>query len=51
MRNILLYVAIFLIIFYGIGLAFKIAAGFIHIVLIVAVILFVLHFIRGNRSV
>ena len=51
MRNILLYIAILLLIFWGIGATVHLAGSVIHFVLVVAVILFVLHFLRGSRSV
>ena len=51
MRNILIYIAILLVIFWGIGAAVHLAGSLIHFVLVVAVILVVLHFLRGNRSV
>ena len=50
MRNILIYVAILLLIFWGIGATIHLAGSLIHFVLVAAVILLVLHFLRGNRS-
>jgi hypothetical protein len=47
----LLTIAIILIIAWLLGLvAFKVTAGFIHLVLVIAVILLVLHFVRGRRA-
>ncbi|MBV9008723.1 MAG: lmo0937 family membrane protein [Verrucomicrobia bacterium] len=46
----LLVIAILLLLFWFGGLAFHIAGGLIHILIVIAVILFILHFIRG-RSV
>jgi hypothetical protein len=40
-------IAIILIILWGIGLFAHIAGGLIHILLVIAVILIVLHFVRG----
>lgn len=51
MRNILIYVAILLVIFWGIGAFIHLAGSIIHFVLVLAVILVVWHFLRGNRSV
>ncbi len=51
-RNVgmLLIIAILLLLIWGGGLAFHIAGGLIHLLLLVAVILFVLHLVRGGRS-
>lgn len=44
-------IAIILLVAYLLGLfAFKVTAGLIHLVLVIAVIMFILHFVRG-RSV
>jgi hypothetical protein len=40
-------IAIILIILWGIGLFAHIAGGLIHLLLVIAVILIVLHFVRG----
>ena len=40
-----------LIIAWVLGLLFNIAGGIIHIALVVGLILLVLHFVRGRRSV
>ena len=48
----LLTIGIILLIAYLLGLiAFKITAGFIHLVVIVAVILIIMHFVRGGKRV
>ena len=45
-------IAVILIVLWLVGLlAFKTAGAIIHIALIVGVILLVLHFVRGRRSV
>lgn len=43
-------IAIILLIFWGLGLAFHIAGGLIHILLVVAVIVVVYNFITGRRG-
>jgi hypothetical protein len=42
-------IAIILIICWALGLGFHIAGGLIHIILVVALIMFVLHFVAGRR--
>ena len=42
-------IGLLLIIFWGIGLFVHIAGGFIHLVLLVAVVMFILHFLRGSN--
>ncbi len=44
----LLILAIILLILWGGGFAFHLAGGLIHILLVIAVILFILHFVRGR---
>ncbi|MBV9007748.1 MAG: lmo0937 family membrane protein [Verrucomicrobia bacterium] len=44
----LLVIAILLLLFWVGGLAFHIAGGLIHILIVVAVILFIIHFVRGR---
>ena len=47
----LLTIAIILVILWALGfLAFHITAGLIHLVLIIAAVVLVLHFVRGRRS-
>jgi hypothetical protein len=50
LSGMLLVIAIILLLFWIGGFAFHIAGGLIHILIVIAVILFILHFIRG-RSV
>lgn len=40
-------IGILLIIFWGIGLFARVAGGLIHLLLVIALILIVLHFMRG----
>ncbi len=51
MRNILIYIAILLLVVWGFGAFMHLAGSLIHFALVLAVILLVLHFLRGNRSV
>ncbi len=44
----LLIIAILLLLFWGGGLVFRIAGGFIHILIAIAVVLLVLHFMQGR---
>lgn len=45
----LMTIAVVLLVAYLLGLfAFKVTAGLIHIVLVIAVIMFILHFVRGR---
>jgi hypothetical protein len=46
----LLVIGIILIILWGIGFTVHVAGGLIHLVLVIALIMFVLHFLRGNRN-
>jgi len=46
----LLIIAILLLLLWGGGFAFHLAGGLIHILLVIALIVFILHFIRGGRS-
>ena len=41
-------IGIILIILWATGLVVHIAGGFIHLVLVIALIMFVLHFLRGK---
>jgi hypothetical protein len=41
-------IGIFLIILWGIGLFVHIAGGFIHLLLVIALIMIVMHFVRGS---
>lgn len=51
MRNILVYIAILLVVLWGLGAAVHFAGSVIHFLLVIAVVLVVLHFLRGNRTV
>ena len=44
----LLTIAVILIAFWLLGFVMHIAGGLIHIVLVIAVIVFILHFVRGR---
>jgi len=46
----LLIIAIILLLLWGGGFAFHLAGGLIHILLVIALIVFVLHFIRGGSG-
>jgi hypothetical protein len=48
----LLILAIILLVCWLLGLfVFKVTAAFIHLLIVIAVIMFILHFIRGRRAV
>lgn len=47
----LLIIAILLLLFWGGGLFVHVAGGLIHILLVIALVMFILHFLRGRRSV
>ena len=52
MRSILLILAVILIIGWAVGLfALKVASGFIHILIVVAVIAIIISFFKGRKSV
>jgi len=44
----LLTIAVILLVLWGLGFATHIAGGLIHIILVIALIVFVLHFARGR---
>lgn len=46
----LLIIAVLLLLFWVGGFAFHIAGGLIHILIVIAVIMFILHFIRGRSA-
>jgi Family of unknown function (DUF5670) len=47
----LLILAIILLVAWLLGfLVFHVASGLIHLVVVVAVVLFILHFVRGRRT-
>ncbi len=45
----LLVIAVLLLLFWVGGFAFHIAGGLIHILIVIAVIMFILHFVRGRK--
>lgn len=48
----LLTIAIILLILWALGLfAFHVTSGLIHIIIVVAIIVAILHFVRGGRRV
>ena len=49
--GMLLIIAILLLLFWGGGFAFHVAGGLIHLLLVIALIVFILHFVRGGRGV
>jgi hypothetical protein len=51
MRNIFIVIGIILLVVWGLGLVFKLAGTLIHFLLVLAIISFLIHLIRGNRSV
>jgi membrane-bound ClpP family serine protease len=51
-NNMFATIAAILVVLWLLGfLAFHVAGGLIHILLVVAVIMVVLHFVRGSRAV
>lgn len=50
MGQILWFIIVALIVFWVLGLVFKIGGGLIHIILIVAGIIFILQLITGRRA-
>jgi uncharacterized protein DUF5670 len=46
----LLTIAVVLIVLWLLGFFMHVAGGLIHIVLVIALIMFVLHFLRGRRA-
>ena len=48
----LLTIAIILLILWALGfLAFHVTSGLIHIILVIAIIVFIIHFVQGRRTV
>jgi uncharacterized membrane protein YtjA (UPF0391 family) len=39
-----------LLIFWALGLAFKVAAGMIHLLLVIALVLFIVNLVSGRRT-
>ncbi|SIT89392.1 lmo0937 family membrane protein [Edaphobacillus lindanitolerans] len=50
MGKILWFIILALIVFWVLGLAFKVAGGLIHILLVVAAVLFIISLFTGRRS-
>ena len=51
-EEVLLTLAIVLLVLWALGfLAFHVTSGLIHILIVIAVIAFIMHFVRGSRSV
>lgn len=48
--NMLWTLIVLLLIFWVLGLAFKIAAGAIHILLVIAIVLFIVQLVSGRRT-
>jgi hypothetical protein len=46
----LLTLIVLLVIFWALGLAFKVAAGAIHVLLVIALVLFLIHVVSGRRT-
>ena len=51
MANLLWFIIVALIVFWALGLAFKIGGGLIHIILVVAGIIFIIQLLTGRRAV
>ncbi|HJF34056.1 MAG TPA: lmo0937 family membrane protein [Sporosarcina psychrophila] len=51
MGRILWLIIVALFVFWLLGLVFKIGGGLIHILLVIAVIVFIINLITGKRSV
>jgi hypothetical protein len=47
----LLIIAILLLILWSGGFAFHVAGGLVHLLLVIALIVFILHFVRGGGGV
>ena len=45
----LLIIAILLLLFWGGGFALHVAGGLIHILLVIALVVFILHFVSGRK--
>ncbi|HEV7402754.1 MAG TPA: lmo0937 family membrane protein [Chthoniobacteraceae bacterium] len=43
-------IAIILILLWAGGFAFHVAGGLVHILLVIALVVFILHFLRGRRG-
>ena len=50
--EMLLTLAIVLLVLWALGfLAFHVTSGLIHILIVIAVIAFIMHFVRGSRTI
>ena len=50
--NMLLTIAIIILVLWALGfIAFHVTSYFIHVLIVIAIILFILHFVRGGRPV
>lgn len=49
-EGVLLIIAILLLLLWGGGFAFHVGGGLIHLLLLIALIVFILNFVRGGRS-
>ena len=47
-HHMLLTIAVILLALWGLGLVTHIAGGLIHIILVIALVVFILHFVRGR---
>ena len=47
----LLIIAIILLVLWGGGFAFQVAGGLIHLLLVIALVVFIFHFLRGGKGV
>ena len=50
-EGVLLIIAILLLLFWGIGFAVHVAGAVVHILLVLALVVFVLHFVIGGRRI
>jgi hypothetical protein len=48
--GVLLILAILLLLLWGGGFAFHVAGGLIHLLLVIALVVFILHFVRGGEA-
>ena len=48
--GMILILSILLVLLWGGGFAFHVAGGLVHILLVVALVMFILHFARGGRA-
>jgi hypothetical protein len=50
-NGMLLILAIILLLLWGGGFALHVAGGLVHILLVIALVVFILHFLQGGRKV